>query len=61
MKRAAFGLVVGVISFQLVIVSGVLVGCFRKHPDDVKCTGEKVQEVMLYIITQTFALYAAEK
>jgi hypothetical protein len=59
MKRAAFYLVAGVISIQLLIVSGVLFGCFRSGDD--KCTGEKVGEFMLYITTQSFALYAAEK
>ena len=29
MKRAAFYLLSGVIAFQLVIVAGVLVACFR--------------------------------
>jgi len=59
MKRAAFYLVAGVISIQLLIVSGVLFGCFRTGNG--KCTGEKAGELMLYITTQSFALYAAEK
>ena len=61
MKRTAFGLVVGVVVIQLSMASGVIMGCFREHPSDVKCTGDSVKEVMLYITTQSFALYAAEK
>lgn len=57
MKRAAFHLVVGVIFFQLLMISGVIFECFEKN----RCTGEKVEEVMLQITAQSFALYAAEK
>ena len=57
MKRAAFRLVVGVIFFQLLMISGVIFECFEKN----RCTGEKVEEVMLQITAQSFALYAAEK
>ena len=59
MKRAAFFLVSGVISVQLIIVGGVLVGCFRTQAD--KCTGDRAGELMMYIAAQSFALYAAEK
>ena len=57
MKRAAFGLVVGVISFQLLMTTGVIIECFEKN----RCTGENIKEVMLTITAQSFALYAAEK
>ena len=59
MKKAAFYLVASVITIQLLIVSGVLFGCFRTGNG--KCTGEKVGELMMYITAQSFALYAAEK
>ena len=59
MKRAAFYLVAGVISFQLLIVGGVLIGCFRSGAD--KCTGDRAEELMMYIAAQSFALYASEK
>ena len=59
MKKAAFYLVATVISIQLLIVSGVLFGCFRTRNN--KWTGEKAGELMMYITTQSFALYAAEK
>ena len=59
MKRAAFFLVSGVISVQLIIVGGVLVGCFKTQAD--KCTGDRAGELMMYIAAQSFALYAAEK
>ena len=59
MKKAAFYLIVAVIATQLVIVSGVLFGCFRTGNG--KCTGEKAGELLMYITTQSFALYAAEK
>jgi len=59
MKQAAFYLVASVISIQLLIVAGVLYGCFRTGA--VKCTGDRAGELMLYITAQSFALYAAEK
>jgi hypothetical protein len=59
MKRAAFYLVASVISIQLLIVTGVLYGCFRTGAE--KCTGDRVGELMMYITAQSFALYAAEK
>ena len=43
MKRAAFYLLAGVIAFQLVIVAGVLVACFRTGNE--RCTGDKVSAV----------------
>ena len=59
MKKAAFYLVASVITIQLLIVSGALFGCFKTGNG--KCTGEKAGELMMYITTQSFALYAAEK
>ena len=59
MKKAAFHLVAGVISIQLLIVAGVLIGCFRTQAE--KCTGDRAGELMMYITAQSFALYAAEK
>ena len=59
MKRAAFYLLAGVITFQLVIVAGVLVGCFRTG--DERCTGDKINELMQLIAGQSFMLYGAEK
>ena len=59
MKRAAFNLVAGVIAVQLLIVGGVLIGCFRTGAQ--KCTGDRTGELMMYITAQSFALYASEK
>ena len=59
MKKAAFYLVASVISIQLLIVSGVLFGCFRTSNG--KCTGDRAGELMMYIAAQSFALYASEK
>jgi hypothetical protein len=59
MKRAAFNLVAGVIAVQLLIVGGVLFGCFRTQAE--KCTGDRAGELMMYITAQSFALYASEK
>ena len=59
MKRAAFNLVAGVIALQLVIVGGVLYGCFITKSE--KCTGDRAGELMMYIAAQSFALYASEK
>ena len=68
MKRWAFILLASVIASQLVIISGVLVGCFLTYPavtgrdpDDVRCSGERVGELLSVIVAQSFALYAAEK
>ncbi len=57
MKKAAFRLVATVIFTQLLIMAGVLIGCFRTQ----QCKGDKVGELMTYITAQSFALYAAEK
>ena len=61
-------LVAGVVAFQLLIVSGTLVGCFitypkivNREPGDARCSGENVTEIMSLVVTQAFALYAAEK
>lgn len=59
MKQAAFYLVASVISIQLLIVAGVLYGCFMTGAE--KCTGDRAGELMMYITAQSFALYAAEK
>ena len=59
MKRAAFYLVAGVIAVQLLIIGGVLIGCFKTQAE--KCTGDRVGELMMYITAQSFALYASEK
>lgn len=59
MKRAAFGLVAGVIFIQLLMVAGVLTGCFITKNDN--CDGTKASELMTYIVAQSFALYASEK
>ena len=59
MRKAAFKLVAAVISIQLLIMAGVLIGCFRTSNE--KCDGSKVSELMTYITAQSFALYAAEK
>tara|TARA_R100001443_G_scaffold43803_1_gene56830 strand:+ start:1738 stop:1917 length:180 start_codon:yes stop_codon:yes gene_type:complete len=59
MKRAAFYLVAGVITVQLLIVSGVLAACFKTGSE--KCTGDRAGELLMYITAQSFALYASEK
>lgn len=57
-KQRAFYLVAAVIGVQLAIVAGVMTGCFITK--DKHCTGDKVSELMMYIVAQSFALYAAE-
>ena len=59
LKKMAFYLLAGVISFQLVIVAGVLAACF--HTANPKCTGNKISELMQLIVGQSFMLYGAEK
>ena len=68
MKRHAFYLLATVIGFQLVIIAGVLAGCFfvypkiqDRDPSNERCSGQQVSELLAVIVTQAFALYAAEK
>ena len=68
MKRAAFYMLASVIAFQLCIIAGALAGCFLVYPrsptadpEDVRCNGERIGELMSTIVLQSFALYAAEK
>ena len=62
MKKAAFYLLASVIGFQLVLIAGVLAGCFAIHPaQDDRCDGSKAGELLSVIVAQSFALYAAEK
>lgn len=62
MKRAAFTLLASVIGFQLILIAGVLAGCFAIHPvKDNRCDGSKAGELLSTIVAQSFALYAAEK
>jgi len=67
MQRPALMLVAGVIGFQLLIISGSLIGCFLVYPKlkdrdpaDERCSGENVTELMAAITANAFALYAAE-
>ena len=67
MKRPALMLVAGVIGFQLLIISGSLVGCFLiypkikdRDPSNQRCSGENIAELMAAITANAFALYAAE-
>ena len=59
MKKAAFYLVAGVISIQLIIIAAAIAGCFVTRAQ--KCDGGKTSELMTYIVAQSFALYASEK
>ena len=62
MKRAAFILLASVIGFQLVLIGGVLAGCFAIHPtQNDRCDGSKASELLSLIVAQSFALYASEK
>lgn len=58
MKRQAFFLLAGVIAAQMVIVAGVLTGCLITK--DSRCTGEKATDMLTLVVSQAFALYAAE-
>jgi len=67
-KKWAFILLASVIGSQLVILAGVLAGCFfvypkiqDRDPGNERCSGEKVSEQLALSVTQAFALYAAEK
>ena len=67
-KKTALYLVAGVISFQLLIIAGSLIGCFityprisGRDPADPRCSGKNVTELMAQITAAAFALYAGEK
>lgn len=67
MKKPALMLIAGVIAFQLLIISGTLVGCFvaypkikDRDPSDERCSGSQASELMAQITASAFALYAAE-
>ena len=60
-------LVAGVIAFQLLIISGTLIGCFMiypkiqdRDPGNERCSGNQASELMAQITASAFALYAAE-
>lgn len=59
MKRWAFILLASVIAGHMVIVIGVLYGCFNSKTE--RCTGEQISELMTMTLANAFALYAAEK
>ena len=62
MRRAAVTLLASVIGFQLVLIAGVLAGCFHARPAMAdRCDGSKAGELLTTIVAQSFALYAAEK
>jgi hypothetical protein len=62
MKKSAFYLLASVIGFQLVLIGGVLAGCFVARPAMTdRCDGSKAGELLSVIVAQSFALYAAEK
>ena len=75
MKRGALYLVAGVITFQLLIITGTLIGCFLVMPKnaldqrtlvegaakDTRCNGNNIGELMAQITAAAFSLYAAEK
>lgn len=62
MKRPAFYLVVGVVGMQILIVIISLAMCFVFKRGAATCDpGGELGQLMSGIITQCFALYAAEK
>lgn len=67
-KRLAFMLVAFVVGSQMLIISGIFLGCFvvfpkmkDYHPGTVRCSGNQAMELILSVTAQAFALYAAEK
>ena len=68
MKKWAFILLASVIGSQLVLIAGVLAGCFlvypkmpNRDPGDERCSGNKMGELLSMTLANAFALYAAEK
>jgi hypothetical protein len=62
MKRAAFALVAVVTGVQLAIVVGAITTCMVMKPNAETCDpGGELGQLMSSVITQAFALYAAEK
>lgn len=60
MRKAAFYLVASVIGIQLIMLAAIAAGCFFVN-SNVKCSGDRITSLLSKIMTEVFALYAAEK
>ena len=60
MRKAAFYLVATVIGVQMLMLAAVAAGCFFVN-SRIPCTGDRASQLLSKIMTEVFALYAAEK
>ena len=60
MRKAAFYLVAAVIGTQMAMLAAVAAGCFFAN-SSIPCTGDRASQLLSKIMTEVFALYAAEK
>ena len=60
MRKAAFYLVAAVIGVQMSMLAAIAAGCFFVRTD-IECTGDRANQLLSKIMTEVFALYAAEK
>ena len=58
-KRAAFYLLAGIISMELLILAGSTGACFVLRVE--KCDGQQITKTLNTMMASAFALYAAEK
>ena len=60
MRKAAFYLVASVIGVQMSMLAAIAAGCFLAS-SNIECTGDRANQLLSKIMTEVFALYAAEK
>ncbi len=60
MRKAAFYLVASVIGVQMSMLAAIAAGCFLAN-SNIACTGDRANQLLSKIMTEVFALYAAEK
>ena len=61
MKELVIKLLFFVIGFELLIIAGATVACFKLKNDNKECSGEQITGMLNSIASKSFALYAAEK
>jgi hypothetical protein len=60
-KALVIKLLFFVIGFELLIIAGASIACFKLRDDGKECTGEQITGMLNSIASKSFALYAAEK
>lgn len=60
MRKAAFYLVCAVIGIQMSMLAAIAMACFFAN-SSVQCSGDRANQLLSRMMTEVFALYAAEK